>query len=241
MNALGGFFIGFGAVEVFQRGLFLSEQGENWLPLILLSLLTAVLAYLCGSVNSAVLVSRTLFGKDVRDYGSKNAGLTNMLRVFGKKGAVLTLVGDMLKAVVAVLLGLLLCGYEYGGFFALLFVVVGHAFPCFFGFRGGKGVLTAATAILCLSPVVFLIVIALFLVMVACTRYVSVGSITAAFFFPLSLNAMLGGLPFLVLSLSLITAVLVIFLHRENVRRLLNGTEKKLGDKEPPKDEKKKK
>lgn len=231
---MNGFFIGLGALDVFRYGLFLPPQGENWLALLLFCLLAAVLAYLCGSVNSAVLVSRTLFGKDVREYGSKNAGLTNMLRVFGKKGAALTLVGDMLKAAVAVVLGMLLVGYEYGGFTALLFVVIGHAFPCFFGFRGGKGVLSAVTAILCLSPVTFLVLVALFLLMTLTTKIVSVGSITAAFFFPAILKAFFGALSFFMLSASLITAVLVIFLHRENVRRLLRGEEKKFGEKEPP-------
>lgn len=233
---MSGFFVGFGAIEVFKRGIFLGTQGD-YIPLVLLCLLSAVLAYLCGSVNSAVLVSRALYGKDVRSFGSGNAGLTNMLRVFGKTAAALTLVGDMAKGVAAVLAGLLLCGYEHGGYIALFFCVVGHAFPCFFSFRGGKGVLTAATCILCLSPVVFLVVIGLFLLMVLTTKMVSVGSITAAFFYPLTLNAFFGTLPFLVLSLTLLTAVLVIFLHRENVRRLLRGEEKKLGQKEPPKEE----
>ncbi len=236
---MNGFLLGFGAIEVFQTGLILEKEGKNWLPLILLILLTAVLSYLFGSVNSAVLVSRSLFGKDVREFGSKNAGLTNMHRVFGVKGAALTLVGDMAKGVLSVLCGLMLVGYVYGGYTALLFCVIGHAFPCFFRFRGGKGVLTAATCILCLSPVAFLVVIALFLLMACTTKFVSVGSITAAFFYPLTLSAFWGKeLPFFILAMTLLTAVLVIFLHRENVRRLIRGEEKKFGKKEPPKDEK---
>lgn len=233
---MSGFFVGLGAIPVCSTGLFLPREGDSWLPLLLLCLAASLLAYLCGSVNSAVLVSRALFGKDVREYGSKNAGLTNMLRVFGKRGAVLTLIGDMLKAVVAITLGLLLCGYEYGGFFAFFFCIVGHAFPCFFGFRGGKGVLCAATGILCLSPVTFLSVIAIFLLMVLTTKMVSVGSVSAAFFFPLFLKAFFGTLPFPVLSMCLLSAVLVIYLHRENIRRLIRGEEKKLGQREAPGD-----
>ena len=234
---MNGFLFGFGAIPVFSTGLFLPAEGENWLPLILLILAAALGAYLLGSINSAVLVSSALFGKDVRSFGSGNAGLTNMHRVFGVKGALLTLVGDVMKAVLSVLLGLALCGYQYGGYTALAFCVIGHAFPVFFGFRGGKGVLSAASAICCLSPVVFFCMIGIFLLMVLTTRYVSVGSVTAAFFFPLFLKAFFGSLPFVVLATSLFTAVLVIFLHRENVRRLLRGEEKKFGQKEPPKDE----
>ncbi len=236
---MSGFLFGFNAINLFQTGLFIGEDTTGK-TVFLLALAGCIVAYLCGSINSAVLISRGLFGKDIRKYGSGNAGLTNMLRVFGKKGAVLTLIGDMAKAVVAILCGMLLAGYLYGGFTALLFCVIGHAFPCFFEFRGGKGVLSAATGILCLSPATFCVVIGLFLVMVLTTRYVSVGSITAAFFFPLCLNAFLtaAGKPdFIVLSCALLTCLLVIFLHRENVRRLLGGTEKKLGQKEPPKEE----
>ncbi len=232
-----GFLIGFGAISLFFKGLVPFESG---FPFFLATVAVAVFAYLCGSINSAVLVSRVLFRKDVREYGSHNAGLTNMLRVFGKTGAVFTLIGDMAKALVAVLCGMLLCGYTYGGFIAMFFCVIGHAYPVFFGFRGGKGVLSSATAILCLSPAAFLAVIGLFLLMVATTRIVSVGSITAAFFFPLFLRAFVP--PFIsmnicALSFSLLTTVMVIFLHRANVSRLIRGEEKKLGEKEPPKEE----
>lgn len=234
---MNGFMIGFGAIPGFQSGFFLPSEGTDWTGLVLLCLAAAVFSYLCGSVNSAVLVSRGLFGQDIRSFGSGNAGLTNMHRVFGVKGAALTLVGDMLKAVVAILGSMSLVGYLYGGNLALLFCVIGHAFPCFFGFRGGKGVLSAATGICCLSPVVFLVLIALFLLMVLSTKYVSVGSITAAFFYPLMLSAFFGAVPFFMLSTALLTAVLVIYLHRENVRRLIHGEEKKFGQKEPPKAE----
>ena len=229
-----GLLIGFGAIPCFQTGFFLSGEGESIVPLLLLCLASAVLAYLCGSINTALLVSKTLYGKDIREYGSRNAGLTNMHRVFGLKGAAFTLVGDIAKAVIAVLIGMCLCGYQYGGYLALLFCVIGHAWPCFFGFKGGKGVLSAATGIACLSPATFFVLIGLFLLMVLTTRYVSVGSVTAAFFFPLTLRAFLQVLPFVVMASSLLTCLLVIFLHRENVRRLIRGEEKKFGHHEPP-------
>ena len=238
---MNGFLLGFGAIECFRYGLVLPRDNVALWLLALVMLAVAVLAYLLGSINSAVLVSRGLFGKDVREYGSKNAGLTNMHRVFGIKGAVFTLVGDVAKAVVSVLCGMLLCGYFYGGFTALLFCVIGHAFPCYFGFRGGKGILSAASAIACLSPATFCVVLGLFFVMVLTTRFISVGSITAAFFFPLTLSAFLSSsgapIPFVPFAFALITAVLVIYLHRENVRRLIRGEEKKFGHHEPPKEE----
>ncbi len=223
---------GFGAIPFFVNGLFGADT-EFGLQ-VLACFAVILIAYLLGSINSSVIASRAIFSKDIRDSGSGNAGLTNMYRVYGARGAVWTLLGDLLKSIVAVLCGMALMGYAYGGHLAILFCVLGHAYPCYFRFRGGKGVLSAAACIFCLSPITFLILIALFLLMVLATKYVSVGSITAAFFYPLIYRAFCPGLPFLSVSSSILTCLLVIFWHRANVKRLIAGTEHKFGEKKDP-------
>lgn len=234
------FLHGFEAIPLFSHGLFLQEY-----PLgiqLLACLAAAVLAYLLGSINSSVIASKLLFRQDIREFGSGNAGLSNMHRVYGVRGAVWTLIGDILKSLLAMACGMALMGYAYGGHIAILFCVLGHAYPCYFHFRGGKGVLSAAACIFCLSPVTFLILIALFLLMVLATKYISVGSITAAFFYPLIYQAFYPQmrLDFFCVSSEVLVCLLVIFWHRGNVKRLLNGEERKFGQKEAPEDSKKK-
>lgn len=147
---------------------------------VLYVILTALISYLLGSISFAVIVSRALAHKDVRDYGSGNAGLTNVVRNFGKLPGLLTLVGDFSKGVVAVMLGRVifdrLAGLEpqYGACVAGLFVIIGHIFPVFFGFRGGKGVLTTAGIALVIDPRVFLIAVSIFIIVFLITRIVSI-------------------------------------------------------------------
>ena len=125
------------------------------------ALLTALCGYLLGSISFAVIVSKTMFGQDVRDYGSGNAGMTNILRVYGKKPAAFTLIGDFLKGAVAVLLGRMIFGWlgvvgSDGAHLAGLCALLGHLYPLYFGFRGGKGILTAVGIIAVIDPLVFL-------------------------------------------------------------------------------------
>ena len=209
--------------------------------------LVALLAYLIGSVSFAVIVSRVGPQDDVRRHGSGNAGMTNILRNYGKKLAAITAWGDFGKGVVAVALGRLLFPLLAGeaaalmdaGYVAGFFVILGHLFPIFFGFKGGKGVLTGLGVLLMLDPVVFAILVVLLLPVVFIVRIVSLVSILGYALFPVFtvLVNWLRGDPFLFkLGFALCIGGIGIFMHRSNIRRLLNGTEYRFGQKknDPP-------
>lgn len=203
--------------------------------------LTALIAYTLGSFNFALILSKKMYGEDIRNFGSKNAGTTNMARTYGKKAALLTILGDILKGVVAVIVGSFLMGATLGGYFAGLLCVIGHIFPVFYNFRGGKGVATAAAVILVVNPLVFLIVFGMFFLTVLLTRYVSLGSCLAAAIFPFMTFYFVtdkgipnGGMAFV---FALIMAILVICKHHENLWRLANGRESKFSFKKKEKTE----
>jgi glycerol-3-phosphate acyltransferase PlsY len=192
---------------------------------VLYVILTALISYLLGSISFAVIVSRALAHKDVRDYGSGNAGLTNVVRNFGKLPGLLTLVGDFSKGVVAVMLGRVIFDRLAG-----LFVIIGHIFPVFFGFRGGKGVLTTAGIALVIDPRVFVIAVSIFIIVFLITRIVSISSITAAFSYPIAtyvVNALSGRPDVVDTVLTACIGVILIYMHRANIKRLINGTEPK--------------
>lgn len=202
-----------------------------------------VIGYLLGSINSAIIVSGKLFGKDIRNYGSGNAGLTNMLRVFGKKAALFTLLGDMLKTALSVLLGTWVCYSPtlevQGGYLAALFCVLGHIAPIYYRFKGGKGVLAAATAILILDPFVFLLLIATFALVLFVFRYVSMASVIAAFFYPayvyiIEINLVHQIPGFFKMLFATIVSLMVIVMHRKNIERVYKGTENKFSFKSKP-------
>ena len=198
-------------------------------------LLAALAAYLLGSLNFGVIISRLRYGDDIRRHGSGNAGATNALRTYGKLAAVLVLAGDFLKGTFAVLLGSMIAGQLLGGWVASLLVILGHMFPAFFGFRGGKGVATAAGAILLLNPYSLAGLLAVFVVVTAATRYVSLASVLAAASFPLFTLAyglrvgMTASGAAITTAFALTEGGLVIWKHRGNIRRLLDGTENRLG------------
>ena len=209
--------------------------------------LVALVAYVLGSLNFALILSKKMYGDDIREHGSKNAGTTNMARTYGKKAALLTILGDVLKGIVAVIIGSFLMGATLGGYVAGLFCIIGHVFPVFYGFRGGKGVATAAAVILVLNPLVFHVMISLFIITVLLTRYVSLGSCLAAAIFPLltfySRVAVEKPLPFsgVAFLCSFVMAALVICKHHTNIKRLVNGRENKFSfkKKDEPEDESK--
>lgn len=197
-------------------------------------IVTAVIAYLLGSLNSAIIVSKYKFKQDIRSFGSGNAGLTNMHRVYGKDGAVLTLVGDIAKQLVSVFAGAVLLG-RYGAYLAGAFCMIGHIFPVFYRFKGGKGVLTAATMILLIDPLVFAVLIVIFALTLLITRYVSLSSIIAALVYPATVSIANGGHPhFFELAFALFVGLVVIFMHRSNIYRIFNNQESKFSFRKKP-------
>ena len=201
-------------------------------------LIVGLVAYLIGSISFSVIISKKMAGFDVREKGSGNAGATNMLRSVGKKAAALTLLGDALKGVVAILVAVLVGAIAKNSDKALLvqiagiLVVVGHTFPLFFGFKGGKGVATSLGVLLMTNWKIGLICFVFAIVLMALTKMVSMGSVGAAILFPvlvLFINTnfiVTDGSGYFVYSV--ILAALVAFNHRSNIQRILNGTENKL-------------
>lgn len=209
---------------------------------MLVYIIMAIIAYLIGSVNFSVIISKKMAGFDVREKGSGNAGSTNMLRSVGKKAAALTLVCDILKGVVSIIIAMII-GKMIEGInrelliqIAGVLVVVGHTFPIFFNFKGGKGVATSLGVLLVSNWQIGLICLVFALVLMALTRMVSLGSCAAAILFPvltlfinenytLLTEGKKGSTYFIY---SVILAIIVLYNHRSNIKRILNGTENKL-------------
>ncbi|MDO5377275.1 MAG: glycerol-3-phosphate 1-O-acyltransferase PlsY [Clostridia bacterium] len=198
--------------------------------------LTLVIGYLLGSISPGVLLSRALGHEDIRTKGSGNSGTTNMLRVMGKKMAALTFMGDMLKGIVAVLIGAALVGNKGGELVGAVGAVLGHNFPVFFGFKGGKGIATSFGCLLFIYPLQALAAFAVFLALVLITRYVSLGSIGAAVTMPIFVMLTTPKDP-VVWGCALFLGLLAIWRHRANVARLLAGTESKINFKSSQKKE----
>lgn len=198
------------------------------------AIIMAVVAYLIGSVNSSILISRIVSGKDIRKSGSGNAGATNMLRTMGKKYAVITLIFDILKGVIVVLIAKLWASafIPQMPYIAGVCVVLGHNFPIFFGFKGGKGVATSLGVLLMLNWKIGLIVLIFALAVMAVTRYVSLGSILAAVLFAIIeivVMAIYNEFDIIKTVCVIILAGLLVARHHANIGRLFSGTENKLG------------
>lgn len=191
-------------------------------------ILAFLAAYLIGSINSAIIVSKIMLHDDIRKYGSGNAGATNALRTLGKKGAIPVVIGDLLKAVIAILFAKLICSdSSLAVYIAGIGVVLGHNFPIYFGFRGGKGILVSLVAILFADPKIGLISAVSAILIMAITKYVSLGSISGAvIFLVLGLTFRFGDVYFCIFAA--IISLLAIIRHKTNIQRLLNGTESKL-------------
>lgn len=200
------------------------------------NVIIVVVAYLIGSINFSVILSKKMAGFDVREKGSGNAGTTNMLRSVGKKAAAITLICDILKGVVAILIAMLAGKILANSNSSLLVqiagisVILGHTFPIFFKFKGGKGVATSLGVLIMSNWQIGLICLVFALVLIILTKMVSVGSIAAAILYPvltlfIPQNYIVPGNYIIY---SVILAVLIVFNHRENVKRLLSGTENKI-------------
>lgn len=205
-------------------------------------IIMAIIAYCIGSINFSVIISKKFAGFDVREKGSGNAGSTNMLRSVGKKAAAITLICDILKGVVAIIISIIIGNIISGVNKELLLqiagiaVVIGHTFPVFFQFKGGKGVATSLGILLMSNWQIGLICLVFALVLMALTRIVSLGSCAAAVLFPVltlfineNYTVLTDGKSGKVYFIySLILAAIVLYNHRSNIKRLLNGTENKL-------------
>lgn len=216
------------------------------------TLLIIAISYLLGSINTSIVVSKLLYKDDIRRHGSGNAGLTNTLRTYGKGAAGLTLLGDILKTAISIIIAAIFFGFGYvsgisvGGdglgmcYIAGLFAVIGHIFPIFYKFKGGKGVLATAAMGLILSPIPFLFLLLLFVIIVAISKYVSLGSIIGAMFYPVSLYVYLqigfsgAPLPLYCAISSIALAIMIVFCHKGNIERIQNHTERKLSFKKKP-------
>ena len=202
------------------------------------NVITAIIAYLIGSVNFSVILSKKMAGFDVREKGSGNAGTTNMLRSVGKKAAALTLICDVLKGVVAILIAMFI-GWAFKVEnqsllvqIAGIAVVLGHTFPIFFGFKGGKGVATSLGILIMSNWQIGLICLVFWVLLIELTRMVSLGSCAAAVLFPvltlfITDNYIVSqGSGYLIYSI--ILAVIVLFNHRSNIKRIMSGTENRI-------------
>jgi glycerol-3-phosphate acyltransferase PlsY len=189
-------------------------------------LLSGVIGYLLGCMPSGLFVGRYFCGVDIRNYGSKNLGATNMFRLLGPKPASVVLLADMGKGMLAVALSAWLIGGEAAPVVGGVMAIIGHGYPVFSGFKGGRGVATGLGVILLLMPQVTLIVFGVWAAIVFFTRYVSLGSVAAAALVPVL--ALYFDYPWYLLLFSLAAALFVIVRHRENISRLWRGQESKI-------------
>ena len=204
----------------------------------------AILSYLLGSLNFGVILSNTVKKEDVRDSGSGNAGTTNMMRTYGKTLGLLTIAGDILKVMVAIWIAFKIMDVEelkvtldnasdYPQVvlksFAGLFAVLGHIFPCFFKFKGGKGVATSGGMVIMIDWRIALILLVIFALTILITKYVSLGSILMAVFYPVFIGIFYKDI--ILVLIATVFTIIVVVAHRENVKRLINHKENKIGQK----------
>lgn len=203
-------------------------------PSMLLVLLYVLVPYFLGSINTAILVSRHFYHDDIRNYGSGNAGFTNVMRTYGKKAAIITFAGDILKTLIAILIGWSVFGY-LTAYIAGFACFLGHIFPVFYNFKGGKGVLCMGTIMLMLDWRIFLMLLAVFVGIVLATRYISAGSVICAMMFPLVLNRINNTGIYMIEFVAIAIAVIVVLKHWGNLKRIFNGTESKFAFKKSKK------
>ena len=212
--------------------------------IIIKLVIVAIISYLLGSCNFGVIISKSLKKEDIRESGSGNAGTTNMMRTYGKTLGILTIIGDIAKVFVAIWLAFKIMSVEETKMifdrisdnpqyvlksFAGLFAVAGHIFPCFFKFKGGKGVATSGGMVIMIDWRIALILFAIFVLTILITRYVSLGSIIMAVLYPVFMGLFHKDAGLVIISL--VFTMIVVTAHRENIKKLINHTENKIGSK----------
>lgn len=212
--------------------------------IIIKLVIVAIISYLLGSCNFGIIISKSLKKEDIRESGSGNAGTTNMMRTYGKILGILTIIGDIVKVFVAIWLAFKIMSVEETKMifdrisdnpqyvlksFAGLFAVAGHIFPCFFKFKGGKGVATSGGMVIMIDWRIALILFAIFVLIILITRYVSLGSIIMAVLYPVFMGLFHKDAGLVIISL--VFTLIVLTAHRENIKKLINHTENKIGSK----------
>ncbi len=216
--------------------------GTSWSPTDILKfigcvLVIAAVGYLCGSVNTAILLTKFIYKENIREKGSGNPGMTNVMRSYGWVPAMLTLLGDMLKALAGMMVGTVLFGLT-GAYIGGIFSIIGHIAPVFYKFKGGKGVASMFMFLLYVDSIVFVIVGLLFILIVWATKYLSLGSIMCALVMPLILNrfdVVYSGFLFIRLCIALVIAGIIVYKHRANITRIMEKTENKFSFKKTKK------
>ena len=202
------------------------------MSIVLKGILAVIIGYLLGSVNTSIIVSK-FYGIDIREHGSKNAGMTNTLRVLGKFAGILVIVGDVLKGVFAAYIGRYILGpvngvSEIGMMLGGIGAIIGHNFPIYFSFKGGKGVLTTAAIIAVLDAKIWLILFMVFLLVVIITRYISLGSIVCTLLLPVVIFFIkTGNERNYMMAWGILVALSALIMHRQNIIRLIKGEESK--------------
>ena len=216
---------------------------------IIVMVASAIICYLLGSISSSILVGRMFGLSDIRKHGSGNAGATNTLRVLGKKAAVFTVLGDVLKTVIAVLIARLLANSfldpvaaQISVYISAFAIALGHNFPIYFKFKGGKGVLTSGVIIIMISPLFGTLTVLTCLTVMAITKYVSLGSITGGVLYPLLIILFetnditkFETNDITKIVFALVLGLMLVIRHSANIKRLVKGTENKLGAKKEQK------
>ena len=215
--------------DFFTIGLIRKFLSDSTPAIVISALVLMVAAYLLGSINFAIIISGKKYHEDIRSHGSKNAGMTNMMRTYGRSAAAFTLIGDAAKAIVSCLIGYALLGL-LGSFIGGFFCILGHVFPVFYRFKGGKGVVTAFATVLMCDPVVFLVLLVFFVLIVYFTKYISLGSIMCMLLYPIlhdRFYALLGQAPSPLIPFTVMIALVIVIKHWQNIKRLLSGKESK--------------
>ncbi len=211
---------------------------------IFVIILSGLFAYILGSFNFAIFITKKFYNKNIKKLGSKNAGMTNVLRNFGKKPAILTLAGDMLKGFISILICNIMCfklfsteGLIIFRYIVLIFALIGHIFPIFYNFRGGKGILVVAGSLILVNLKVFLALLAVFLIVFKISKIVSFSSLSCAFILPIStflmnyFNHQLSTkITIITTIITTVVSIIIIFAHKENIIRLLEKKEPKIKD-----------